>query len=77
MYGDTQGKPLSEELPYAANTRKGKVRAAMANSLLEAHRLGQVRVASARGADFYGPGVLAQHWASAPLRRCCKVNGLK
>jgi nucleoside-diphosphate-sugar epimerase len=29
----------------------------MALSLLEAHRLGKVRVAMARGSDFYGPGV--------------------
>lgn len=58
MYGDTDGKPLREDLPYAAHTRKGKVRAAMANQLLEAHRSGKVRVSMARGSDFYGPGVL-------------------
>jgi nucleoside-diphosphate-sugar epimerase len=57
MYGDTNGKPLTEELPYAAQTRKGKVRGEMANALLEAHRLGKLRVAMGRGADFYGPGV--------------------
>jgi len=59
MYGDTGGQPLHEGLPYAATTRKGKVRAEMANSLLEAHRQGRVKVAMARGSDFYGPGVLA------------------
>ncbi len=58
MYGDTNGQPLHEDLPYAAHTRKGKIRAEMANSLLEAHRNGKVRVAMARGADFYGPAVL-------------------
>ena len=58
MYGDTNGQPIHEGLPYAAQTRKGKVRGEMANALLEAHRTGQVRVAMARGADFYGPGVL-------------------
>ena len=30
MYGDTDGKPLTEDLPYAAHTRKGRVRAARA-----------------------------------------------
>jgi nucleoside-diphosphate-sugar epimerase len=59
MYGDTNGQPLHEGLPYAARTRKGKVRAEMANALLEAHRAGQVRVAMARGADFYGPRVVS------------------
>lgn len=58
MYGDTGGAPMHEDLPYATQTRKGKVRAAMANALLEAHRAGRVRVAIARGSDFYGPGVL-------------------
>jgi nucleoside-diphosphate-sugar epimerase len=58
MYGDTAGKPLHEGLPFAAKTRKGKVRGEMAEALLEAHRVGKVRVAMARGSDFFGPGVL-------------------
>jgi nucleoside-diphosphate-sugar epimerase len=58
MYGDTDGQPLHEELPYAAQTRKGRVRAEMSEALLAAHRAGKVRVAMARGSDFFGPGVL-------------------
>lgn len=58
MYGDTHGQPMHENLPYTARTRKGKVRGEMAEALLEAHRLGKVRVSMARGSDFYGPGVL-------------------
>jgi nucleoside-diphosphate-sugar epimerase len=58
MYGDTNGQPIREGLPYLAKTRKGKVRGEMAKALLEAHRQGKVRVAMARGSDFYGPGVL-------------------
>lgn len=58
MYGDTNGQPLHENLPYTARTRKGKVRGEMAQALLDAHRAGKVRVAMARGSDFYGPGVL-------------------
>jgi nucleoside-diphosphate-sugar epimerase len=57
MYGSTGGKPLVESLPYAAQTRKGKVRAAMAEALLTAHQQGKVRVAIGRAADFYGPRV--------------------
>ncbi len=57
MYGPTGGKALVESLPYAAQTRKGKVRAAMAEALLTAHAQGKVRVAIARAADFYGPRV--------------------
>src|SRR5690606_15587728 len=57
MYGSTRGKPLVETLPYATQTRKGKVRAAMAENLLAAHRQGKVRVAIGRAADFFGPRV--------------------
>ncbi|MFZ5910359.1 MAG: SDR family oxidoreductase [Chloroflexota bacterium] len=59
MYGDTDGQPIHEGLPNAAQTRKGRVRGQMAEALLEAHRSGKARVAIARGADFYGPGVLS------------------
>ena len=58
MYGDTNGQQLTEDLPYAAKTRKGKVRGEMANALLEAHHQGKLRVAIGRASDFYGPGVL-------------------
>ncbi len=33
MYGDTNGQLIHEQLPYAAQTRKGKVRAQMAKAL--------------------------------------------
>jgi nucleoside-diphosphate-sugar epimerase len=57
MYGDVDGR-IHEGLPYSAKTKKGKVRAQMANQLLEAHRTGKVRVAMARGSDFFGPEVM-------------------
>jgi len=56
MYGAVEG-PIHEGLPYAAHTRKGRVRARMAEELLAAHRAGTVRAAAARASDFYGPGV--------------------
>jgi nucleoside-diphosphate-sugar epimerase len=59
MYGPTDGRPLTENLPYAANTRKGKVRARMSEELMEAHTSGRVRVAIGRASDFFGPRVLA------------------
>jgi nucleoside-diphosphate-sugar epimerase len=57
MYGPVD-KPLTEDLPYNAHTRKGLVRAQMSAALLDAHRSGKVRVAMGRASDFYGPGVL-------------------
>src|ERR671921_2298978 len=58
MYGLTGGRPLTEDLPYAANTRKGTVRARMSKELMEAHTGGRVRVATGRASDFFGPRVL-------------------
>ena len=59
MYGPTGGRPITENLPYAANTRKGRVRARMSGELMEAHKRGKVRVAIGRASDFFGPRVLA------------------
>jgi nucleoside-diphosphate-sugar epimerase len=58
MYGPTGGRPLTEDLPYAPNTRKGAVRARMSKELMEAHSSGRVRVAIGRASDFFGPRVL-------------------
>jgi nucleoside-diphosphate-sugar epimerase len=54
-YGPVAG-PLTEDLPLAATTRKGAVRAAMYRELVEAHRSGRIRMVVARAADFVGPG---------------------
>jgi nucleoside-diphosphate-sugar epimerase len=58
MYGPTEGRPLTEDLPYAPNTRKGRVRARMSEELMEAHSSGRVRVAIGRASDAFGPRVL-------------------
>jgi nucleoside-diphosphate-sugar epimerase len=55
MYGKPEGRPLTEDSPYRAQTRKGKVRQAMTEALAVAQREGRVRVAIARGSDFFGP----------------------
>ena len=57
MYGQVAG-PMTESLPYAATTRKGRVRAQMAEAALAAHASGRLPVAIARGSDFFGPWVL-------------------
>jgi nucleoside-diphosphate-sugar epimerase len=58
MYGDPNGQLLTEDLPYNAQTKKGKVRAQMSKDVLAAHQSGKVRATIARASDFYGPGVL-------------------
>ena len=55
MYGPVSA-PMTEDMPYAARNPKGRVRAEMAESLLTAHRSGELRVAIGRASDYYGPG---------------------
>jgi len=55
MYGDTDGKPLTEETPYNAHTRKGRVRGEISRAAFNAHKEGRVRVTAARGGNFFGP----------------------
>jgi nucleoside-diphosphate-sugar epimerase len=56
-YGPPDG-PLTEDHPANATGRKGRIRAAMAERLLAAHRQGRLRVTIGRSADYYGPGGL-------------------
>jgi nucleoside-diphosphate-sugar epimerase len=50
-------RPMTEDLPPAATSRKGRLRARLAETLLAAHRAGTVRAVIGRGSDYYGPGV--------------------
>jgi len=62
LYAHGPGHPrLHEELPLDATTRKGKVRAAMQQALLEADQHSNLRVAIGKGSDFFGPRVMTSH----------------
>jgi nucleoside-diphosphate-sugar epimerase len=61
MLGNTYGygpveAPMTEDLPMAATTIKGRVRAQMWLDALAAHEAGRVRVTEVRSAGFLGPG---------------------
>lgn len=56
MYGPVQG-PITEDLPPQAQTKKGRIRARLADMVMEAHGSGRIRAAIGRASDFYGPGV--------------------
>jgi nucleoside-diphosphate-sugar epimerase len=56
-YGPTAGKAMTEDLPLAATTVKGRTRAAMTEELLAAAKAGRVRIAIGRASDFFGAGV--------------------
>ncbi|PKQ25541.1 MAG: NAD-dependent dehydratase [Actinobacteria bacterium HGW-Actinobacteria-4] len=55
-YGDPQGAPITEDSPQDPHTRKGKVRRALIESALAAHREGRLQVTVARPSNYFGPG---------------------
>jgi nucleoside-diphosphate-sugar epimerase len=55
--GSSTTMPMRESSPMKATGTKGKVRATMAQELLDAHAAGRVRATLARASDFFGPGV--------------------
>lgn len=55
-YGPVDGE-MTEDLPLAPTTRKGRVRAEMTRELLAARDAGEIEIVIARASDFYGPGV--------------------
>lgn len=54
MYGPVEG-PMTEETPFRPTSKKGRIRAAIAEQLLRAMQDGTVKALIARSADFYGP----------------------
>jgi nucleoside-diphosphate-sugar epimerase len=54
-YGPVEGV-MTEDLPLAATTVKGRIRADMWRDALAAHEAGRVRATEARASDFLGPG---------------------
>jgi nucleoside-diphosphate-sugar epimerase len=54
--GRPRGRKLTEETPLAPCSRKGEIRARLAESLAAAVRRGDVRAVTGRASDFYGPG---------------------
>ncbi|MBQ0910380.1 NAD-dependent epimerase/dehydratase family protein [Streptomyces sp. RM99] len=57
-YGETGGAVMTEDSPWQATSRKGRMRAELDERYLSAYREGTARVVLGRSADFVGPGVL-------------------
>jgi nucleoside-diphosphate-sugar epimerase len=55
MYGMPTEQPFDETTPFNPRSRKGELRARLAEELFEAHRRGDVRVTSGRASDYFGP----------------------
>jgi nucleoside-diphosphate-sugar epimerase len=54
-YGDPNGLPITEAMPHNPHTRKGRVRAKMAEAVMEAHHNDKVRAAIGRASNYIGP----------------------
>ena len=55
MYGAMNGQAFSEDVPYRAHTRKGRVRGEISAAAFAAHNEGRLLVSAARGGNFFGP----------------------
>jgi len=58
LYMYDASAPMTEDSPVSPRSRKGELRARMADDLLDAHELGQIRATILRSSDYYGPGVV-------------------
>ncbi|MFQ5751560.1 MAG: NAD-dependent epimerase/dehydratase family protein [bacterium] len=58
LYMYDSSKPINEDSPIAPRSKKGQLRARMADELMTAHERGDIHVAVLRSSDYYGPGVL-------------------
>jgi nucleoside-diphosphate-sugar epimerase len=65
MLGLPRTRPFDEDTPMDPCSRKGEVRAQVAEMLLDAMRRGHVRACIGRASDFYGPGGSATFWGDA------------
>ncbi|MDO8145714.1 NAD-dependent epimerase/dehydratase family protein [Isoptericola sp. 178] len=57
-YGEADGEAITESTPWAATSRKGRMRADLDRFYLRRHEAGDAWVALGRSADFFGPGVV-------------------
>ena len=62
MVGTGDGGPINEDTPVNPRSRKGEIRARLAERLFAAHERGDVRAVAGRASDFYGPRGEATHF---------------
>ena len=56
-YGNVAGAAMNEQMPHAAKTKKGKIRAGVINTLLLSGQEFNSRVAFVKASDFIGPRI--------------------
>jgi len=68
MYGAPDG-PMTEDSPVRPSSRKGVLRAELAELRLSALQRGDARVTLGRASDFFGPGLAASWWSDRLFHR--------
>jgi nucleoside-diphosphate-sugar epimerase len=58
LYMYDASSPMNEDSRIAPKSKKGGLRARMAEEVMQAHRRGNVRATALRSSDYYGPGVV-------------------
>lgn len=56
MYDSSQ--PMTEDSPIRPKSKKGELRAKMADDVISAHQRGEIQATALRSSDYYGPGVI-------------------
>lgn len=77
LYDKNQLSPMTEETPVNPPGEKGKVRAKIAQQLMDETKAGNMKALIARAADFYGPGInnsLLNETVVKSLKRGKKAN---
>lgn len=58
LYMYDAANAITENSPIAPQSKKGKLRAQMAEAVMAAHQRGDIRATVLRSSDYFGPGVL-------------------
>jgi nucleoside-diphosphate-sugar epimerase len=58
LYMYDSSKPIKEDSPIKPRSKKGELRAQMADEVMVEHERGAIVAAALRSSDYYGPGVL-------------------
>src|SRR4030095_5078525 len=70
-YGLVKG-PMTEETPYNPNSKKGEIRARIAEQLMDEAKKGNIKASIARAADFYGADPLKSFFDGIVLQKFAK-----
>ncbi|HJS28936.1 MAG TPA: NAD-dependent epimerase/dehydratase family protein [Anaerolineales bacterium] len=75
IYMYDSSRPITETSPVVPRSKKGSLRARMAEEVSDSNRSGAIRATTLRSSDYYGPGVLGSAFGELVFRNL--VSGKK